>query len=93
MVAEQTHTERMDQDNEVQVLFTELLESLSQSTNQLQQNLEAQQVCFATRRLSKMTPDQRLDALCRSEPVTINVPSSWKSGTIDKSSTRLRIAS
>ena len=53
-IAEQTHTERMDQDNEVQVIFTELLESLSNNQQtQLQQNLEAQQVCFAKNKAIK----------------------------------------
>ncbi len=53
-IAERTHTERMDQDNEVQVLFTELLESLSKNQQvQLGQNLEAQQVCFAKKKAVK----------------------------------------
>lgn len=53
-IAERTHTERMDQDNEVQVLFTELLESFSRNQQvQLGQNLEAQQVCFAKKKAVK----------------------------------------
>ena len=53
-IAERTHTERMDQDNEVQVLFTELLESLSvNQQTQLKQNLEAQRVCFAKKKSIK----------------------------------------
>ena len=53
-IAERTHTERMDQDNEVQVLFTELLESLSvNQQTQLRQNLETQQVCFAAKKALK----------------------------------------
>lgn len=53
-IAERTHIDRMDQDNEVQVLFTELLESFSRNQQvQLRQNLEAQQVCFAKKKTIK----------------------------------------
>lgn len=53
-IAERTHTERMDQDNEVQVLFTELLTALSNNQHvQLGQNLEAQRVCFSKKKALK----------------------------------------
>ena len=68
-IAERTHTERMDQDNEVQVLFTSLLESFSRNQQvQLGQNLEAQQVCFAKKKAVKDDLKSWRDALCRSEP-------------------------
>lgn len=53
-IAERTHSERLDQDNEVQVIFTEMLESLTNTQQvQLGHNLEAQKECFAKKKVLK----------------------------------------